>query len=1062
MDKLLKKLEKYGLHVTNCEGWDLPCLSFVRTILNSDTIISHYFIVKYINLIETHMISSENLESSFYEFEKKYFSKYFFREDTDLKWNYYLIIIVDEQDSKDSNICQLEQDDKYLRKLVMTEDEFEIYIAGDKRIADAPKQKISGIDTYGEWQRALSSVELEGILTHSFESRKIQNYIEENMPIRLQGRPIVNWENNEKVNPKNLVKKIEKLDLNDFRNHCLSENLAIPFTKVNLISGCNGTGKSSICAAIEYAITGEVYGGEKEEGEATIQIRNSNNNLEKLKSNISSSQKRDLDQLWYGTTTIARKSNLNRNFHTFNYLGLEASGQYMHELDINKLIKNVLFGNEVTQAEQKMNRYRQGFEEKKKEYSKQINEISQEINGMQLEEEIEKIPKEDIINQFIKLGYRGEPPISEMFFDKNTFPELRMIIFQTNTYVDVLESKCKGLEYGKEIIENREKLARKREQHNAIIEKRENVKQSIIECSQKYEIFHEHLNHIYEDIQNTKYLIAQGKGLEKNFFAKQDFLDLIHEYEEKKNKKEKLENWMNQYQFCIEVEGEEQKLDEEIQNKQNNIHKLCEEIQEFDNRIEQQKQQSERLDLIFQEMFHLTEQYMRINRHKMDYSANCPLCGTKFSSEEELTESIKLQKKWKEAKGTLYKPLLSSKAKKEIQLDFEENVLNTLQKEKEKLSQKKLALSKLQAIIPIDEGRKGIEIQREVAQVIEEIQKWLEQKVNLYEYAMEVTVNKEFVNYVYVEEWNIYLEKMLEQLDEKRMREEQAMHEQHCKEQELNYVYQALMEENIQFSEQEWEECKHKSDSFLALKKLWELNENRPILSWIKEYYVLVQMIKHGEEVLAKQQELNMKKAQIKKLEDKKKALQGKVEKCKKVCDVIGRQKHLEDVMQEFLNENARQIELYFKLLHRPKEFEKLKIENGNISFVRTSNEQPAESKQMSTGQRMALAFSVMITLHKSAENAPDFLMLDEPVANLDDMHVLNLIDLLRELAIGGTQIIMTTADAQMAKFLRRKFSFFEDEYSHFELIRKGSEQTKVEVIHYSPNKKEEKYRQSL
>ena len=37
--------------------------------------------------------------------------------------------------------------------------------------------------------------------------------------------------------------------------------------------------------------------------------------------------------------------------------------------------------------------------------------------------------------------------------------------------------------------------------------------------------------------------------------------------------------------------------------------------------------------------------------------------------------------------------------------------------------------------------------------------------------------------------------------------------------------------------------------------------------------------------------------------------------------------------------------------------------------------------------------------------------MLDEPVANLDDMHVLNLIDLLRELTINGTQIIITTVD---------------------------------------------------
>ena len=66
--------------------------------------------------------------------------------------------------------------------------------------------------------------------------------------------------------------------------------------------------------------------------------------------------------------------------------------------------------------------------------------------------------------------------------------------------------------------------------------------------------------------------------------------------------------------------------------------------------------------------------------------------------------------------------------------------------------------------------------------------------------------------------------------------------------------------------------------------------------------------------------------------------------------------------------------------------------------------------------------------------------MLDEPVANLDDMHVLNLIDLLRELTINGTQIIITTVDRQMAKYLNRK----------------ESEKTSIKIKHYSHDKKVE------
>jgi hypothetical protein len=41
-----------------------------------------------------------------------------------------------------------------------------------------------------------------------------------------------------------------------------------------------------------------------------------------------------------------------------------------------------------------------------------------------------------------------------------------------------------------------------------------------------------------------------------------------------------------------------------------------------------------------------------------------------------------------------------------------------------------------------------------------------------------------------------------------------------------------------------------------------------------------------------------------------------------------------------------------------------------------------------------------------------------------------------------------------MAQFLRRKFSFLKEGYSHFEMTRNGSEQTCIDLIHYSPDEK--------
>lgn len=286
--------------------------------------------------------------------------------------------------------------------------------------------------------------------------------------------------------------------------------------------------------------------------------------------------------------------------------------------------------------------------------------------------------------------------------------------------------------------------------------------------------------------------------------------------------------------------------------------------------------------------------------------------------------------------------------------------------------------------------------------------------------------------------------------------------EQALQEQEVELEYQKAMEECVTFSEKEWEEFQLKATGFQTLANMWEIDENNSVRKWIDKFKHFLSKIQYAEEMHGKQETIKLREEQMEKLEKERKVIEERIQKCRLACEVIERQKRLEDVMKEFLIQNAKQIELFFKLLHRPKEFSKLSIHDGNIRFMRNSNGQWAESGQMSTGQRMALAFSVMMTLHISAANAPNFLMLDEPVANLDDMHVLNLIDLLRELAINGTQIIITTADSQMAKFLRRKFSFLKDEYSHFELTRKGNAQTLIDVIHYSPDMKAAKNVQHL
>lgn len=122
--------------------------------------------------------------------------------------------------------------------------------------------------------------------------------------------------------------------------------------------------------------------------------------------------------------------------------------------------------------------------------------------------------------------------------------------------------------------------------------------------------------------------------------------------------------------------------------------------------------------------------------------------------------------------------------------------------------------------------------------------------------------------------------------------------------------------------------------------------------------------------------------------------------------------------------------------------------------WIRSGTNEKVSMSKMSTGQKVCLALAFMFALYLSNENAPKVIMLDEPVANLDDLHMLNLLDLLRRLALADTQIFFTTANPDVAKLFRRKFSFLEEEFAFYRIIDTGKK-TKINCESYKMDKEE-------
>jgi len=83
----------------------------------------------------------------------------------------------------------------------------------------------------------------------------------------------------------------------------------------------------------------------------------------------------------------------------------------------------------------------------------------------------------------------------------------------------------------------------------------------------------------------------------------------------------------------------------------------------------------------------------------------------------------------------------------------------------------------------------------------------------------------------------------------------------------------------------------------------------------------------------------------------------------------------------------------------------------------------------ISTAQRACLAYAVIFSQYIKNRTTLDFILLDEPMANLDKLHLLNMFDFLRELVVDGRQVILATADELVASVAEIKFKCLTPEH---------------------------------
>lgn len=144
----------------------------------------------------------------------------------------------------------------------------------------------------------------------------------------------------------------------------------------------------------------------------------------------------------------------------------------------------------------------------------------------------------------------------------------------------------------------------------------------------------------------------------------------------------------------------------------------------------------------------------------------------------------------------------------------------------------------------------------------------------------------------------------------------------------------------------------------------------------------------------------------------------------------------LTSAVEKTLERNRSAIDSIFSRIHSPAEFRGL---GANVAtLIRSVDGTEAMLSQISTGQRAAFALSVFLSQNLQVRDAPPVVLIDDPIAHVDDLNALSFLDFLRELAItGGRQLFFATADDRLASLFERKFDFLGDkDFCRFNLTR--------------------------
>lgn len=218
--------------------------------------------------------------------------------------------------------------------------------------------------------------------------------------------------------------------------------------------------------------------------------------------------------------------------------------------------------------------------------------------------------------------------------------------------------------------------------------------------------------------------------------------------------------------------------------------------------------------------------------------------------------------------------------------------------------------------------------------------------------------------------------------------------------------------------------------------------QSRPIAEWIIEAKTVenvateLQSALGSERVAQSGYSENLERKQN--LEAQLKQVTDQVTKLKEALDLfkeLQSNHSLSIVTGSAMEKNRTAIEKIFKQIHSPAEFEGIESNENGWSISRKRSKEMVRLTQISTGQRAAFALSVFLAQNAQIQVGPPVILIDDPIAHIDDLNCLSILDCLRDIALQEKrQIFFATANDKLGSLFQRKFEFLGDRFKLVDL----------------------------